>query len=69
LRRFDRLCSDSVEELGQGRCRPTLGSWSWPDLAAVGSFDAGIEVVGPTELTRRYANAATAAPAAPPSAR
>lgn len=55
-----------VEELGQDRCRLVLGSWSWPALAAaVGMFDAGIEVVGPPELTaafgrlaRRYAAAA-----------
>lgn len=55
-----------VEELGPDRCRLVLGSWSWPALAAaVGMFDAGIEVVGPPELTaafgllaRRYASAA-----------
>ncbi|KIF68841.1 hypothetical protein HY68_09860 [Streptomyces sp. AcH 505] len=58
-----------VEELGQDRCRLVLGSWSWPALAAtVGMFDAGIEVVGPPELTaafgllaRRYASAADGA--------
>jgi hypothetical protein len=55
-----------VEELGPGRCRLTLGSWSWPGLAAaIGRFDADIEVVGPSELkgafarlARRYADAA-----------
>ncbi|PSL52267.1 putative DNA-binding transcriptional regulator YafY [Saccharothrix carnea] len=55
-----------VEELGPDRCRLVLGSWSWPGLAAaIGRFDADIEVVGPTELkdafahlARRYADAA-----------
>ena len=62
-----------VEELGPHRCRLVLGSWSWPGLAAaIGRFDAGIEVVGPAELkdafahlARRYAAAATGGPAAP----
>ncbi|MDT0548407.1 MULTISPECIES: helix-turn-helix transcriptional regulator [Streptomyces] len=57
-----------VEELGPDRCRLVLGSWSWPALAAaIGRFDAGIEVIGPTELkdafarlARRYADAASA---------
>jgi hypothetical protein len=56
-----------VEELGPNRCRLVLGSWSWPGLAAaIGRFDADIEVVGPAELkdafarlARRYADAAT----------
>jgi predicted DNA-binding transcriptional regulator YafY len=55
-----------VEEIGPDRCRLTLGAWSWPALAAaVGAFDAGMEVVGPPELkaafallARRYAAAA-----------
>jgi predicted DNA-binding transcriptional regulator YafY len=59
-----------VEELGPNRCRLVLGSWSWPGLAAaIGGFDADIEVIGPAELkdafahlARRYANAATDAP-------
>lgn len=59
-----------VEELGPDRCRLVLGSWSWPGLAAaIGGFDADIEVIGPTELkvafahlARRYANAATDGP-------
>ncbi|RCG26922.1 WYL domain-containing protein [Sphaerisporangium album] len=63
-----------VEELGPDRCRLVLGSWSWPGLAAaIGRFDADIEVVGPAELkdafahlARRYANAATGAPGTPP---
>jgi hypothetical protein len=66
-----RYTSDGiVEELGQDRCRLVLGSWSWPGLAAaIGRFDADIEVIGPAELqaafadlARRYANAATDAP-------
>ncbi|MFD4569052.1 helix-turn-helix transcriptional regulator [Streptomyces sp. NPDC058467] len=60
-----------VEELGPDRCRLVLGSWSWPGLAAaIGGFDADIEVVGPAELkdafahlARRYTDAATDAPA------
>lgn len=56
-----------VEELGPDRCRLVLGSWSWPGLAAaIGRFDADIEVVGPSELrdafahlAHRYANAAS----------
>ncbi|SEM46508.1 Predicted DNA-binding transcriptional regulator YafY, contains an HTH and WYL domains [Nonomuraea pusilla] len=55
-----------VEELGPDRCRLVLGSWSWIGLAAaVGRFDAAVEVVGPAELkdafarlARRYADAA-----------
>lgn len=55
-----------VEELGPGRCRFSLGSWSWVGLAAaIGRFDADIEVVGPEELraafgrlARRFASAA-----------
>ncbi|MET7329807.1 WYL domain-containing protein [Nonomuraea sp. NPDC005650] len=56
-----------VEALGPDRCRLILGSWSWPGLAAaIGVFDADIEVVGPDELkqvfarlARRYADAAS----------
>ncbi|MYZ37383.1 MULTISPECIES: WYL domain-containing protein, partial [unclassified Streptomyces] len=63
-----------VEELGPDRCRLVLGSWSWPGLAAaIGRFDADIEVVGPAELkdafarlARRYADAAADAPMTPP---
>ncbi|MFI5783004.1 helix-turn-helix transcriptional regulator [Nocardia sp. NPDC051570] len=55
-----------VEELGPDRCRLVLGSWSWVGLAAaIGTFDAGITVVGPpelanafTQLARRFADAA-----------
>jgi predicted DNA-binding transcriptional regulator YafY len=46
-----------VEELGPDRCRLTLGSWSWPSLAAaMARFDAEIEVVGPGELTDAFAH-------------
>ncbi|WP_433683947.1 helix-turn-helix transcriptional regulator [Nocardia sp. CA-119907] len=56
-----------VEELGPNRCRLSMGSWSWVGLAAaVGRFDADIEVVGPAELhaafarlAHRYADAAS----------
>ncbi|BFO17888.1 hypothetical protein SHKM778_42760 [Streptomyces sp. KM77-8] len=45
-----------VEELGPDRCRLTLGSWSWPALAAgIGRFDADVEVVGPPELAEAFA--------------
>ncbi|MEU8171625.1 WYL domain-containing protein [Microbispora hainanensis] len=62
-----------VEELGPDRCRLVLGSWSWPGLAAaIGRFDAEIEVVGPAELreafahlARRYARAAGGASVTP----
>jgi WYL domain-containing protein len=48
-----------VEELGPGRCRLTLGSWSWIGLAAgVLRFDARTTVVGPPELTRAFAELA-----------
>ncbi|MFE8007944.1 helix-turn-helix transcriptional regulator [Streptomyces sp. NPDC057418] len=59
-----------VEGVGPDRCRLVLSSWSWPGLAAaIGRYDADIEVVGPAELrdafahlARRYADAAAAAP-------
>ncbi|MET7373737.1 helix-turn-helix transcriptional regulator [Micromonospora arida] len=55
-----------VEELGSDRCKLVQGSWSWTGLAAaLGRFDADIEVIGPVELkaafaglARRYADAA-----------
>ncbi|MBL7253316.1 helix-turn-helix transcriptional regulator [Paractinoplanes lichenicola] len=48
-----------VEEAGPGRCRLTVGSWSWPALAAtIARFDADIEVVGPAELTNAFARLA-----------
>lgn len=48
-----------VEELGPDRCRLSLGSWSWPALAAAfGRFDARMEVVGPPELAEAFARLA-----------
>ncbi|MFE3441565.1 helix-turn-helix transcriptional regulator [Nocardia sp. NPDC059180] len=48
-----------VEELGPDRCKLTLGSWSWAGLAAaIGRFDADIEVVGPAELADAFAELA-----------
>jgi predicted DNA-binding transcriptional regulator YafY len=48
-----------VEEISPDRCRLTLGSWSWPSLAAaVARFDAEIEVIGPDELTDAFAHLA-----------
>jgi predicted DNA-binding transcriptional regulator YafY len=55
-----------VEELGPRHCRLILGSWSWTGLAAaIGRFDADIEVIGPPQLATafrdlaaRYAHAA-----------
>ncbi|MET8146071.1 YafY family protein [Sphaerisporangium sp. NPDC005288] len=44
-----------VEEAGPHRCRLTLGSWSWPGLAAaIARYDADIEVIGPDELTDAF---------------
>ncbi|MGW7695022.1 helix-turn-helix transcriptional regulator [Streptomyces asiaticus] len=44
-----------LEELGPGRCRLTLGSWSWTSLAAaIARFDADTTVVGPPELTHAF---------------
>ncbi|WP_433734531.1 helix-turn-helix transcriptional regulator [Nocardia sp. CA-129566] len=48
-----------VEELGPNRCRLSMGSWSWVGLAAaIGRFDADIEVVGPAELHAAFARLA-----------
>ncbi|MCF6468356.1 WYL domain-containing protein [Nonomuraea sp. MG754425] len=48
-----------VEEVGPGRCRLVLGSWSWTGLAAAfGRYDAAIEVVGPPELKDAFARLA-----------
>ncbi|WP_405135196.1 helix-turn-helix transcriptional regulator [Nocardia sp. NBC_01388] len=48
-----------VEELGPNRCRLIMGSWSWPGLAAaIGSFDADIDIVGPAELATVFAQLA-----------
>ncbi|GLY28178.1 WYL domain-containing protein [Kineosporia sp. NBRC 101731] len=41
----------TLEPLGPGTCRLTLGSWSWAGLAAsIARFDADFEVEGPPEL-------------------
>ncbi|MEU4428422.1 WYL domain-containing protein [Actinoplanes sp. NPDC024001] len=46
-----------VEDFGDGRCRLTLGSWSWPGLAAaLARYDADLEIVGPRELTDAFAH-------------
>ncbi|MFR9727994.1 helix-turn-helix transcriptional regulator [Saccharopolyspora sp. MS10] len=48
-----------VEALGEDRCRLSLGSWSWRGLAAsLGRFDADMEVLGPPELVRAFADLA-----------
>ncbi|MDI9901736.1 WYL domain-containing protein [Rhodococcus sp. IEGM 1409] len=57
----------AVEDLGPEQCSLEAGSWSWIALAAsFNRFDTDIDVVGPAELTRAFAqlaarNAATAA--------
>ena len=48
-----------VEEISSGRCRLTLGSWSWTSLAAaIARYDADIDVIGPGELTAAFAHLA-----------
>jgi predicted DNA-binding transcriptional regulator YafY len=48
-----------VEPIGPDRCRLTLGSWSWPSLAAaVARFDTEIEVITPTDLTEAFTHLA-----------
>jgi predicted DNA-binding transcriptional regulator YafY len=48
-----------IEDIGPDRCRLTLGSWSWPGLAAaLARYDADITVVGPAELTAAFAHLA-----------
>ncbi|MCO1657024.1 helix-turn-helix transcriptional regulator [Pseudonocardia humida] len=45
-----------VEPDGPERCRVRLGSWSWPALAAaLARFDADLDVIGPPELRRAFA--------------
>jgi predicted DNA-binding transcriptional regulator YafY len=63
-----------IEEISPGRCRLTLGSWSWPSLAAtIARYDTDIEVVSPAELTdafaylaRRFTRTAAMRPMSPP---
>jgi predicted DNA-binding transcriptional regulator YafY len=46
----------AVEDLGDGRCRVSAGSWSWVALAAhLARFDAPIGDVRPAELTEAFA--------------
>jgi predicted DNA-binding transcriptional regulator YafY len=48
-----------VEPISPDRCRLTLGSWSWPSLAAaIARYDADIDVIGPDELTDAFAHLA-----------
>ncbi|MGC4807798.1 helix-turn-helix transcriptional regulator [Micromonospora sp. DT233] len=48
-----------VEQITPDRCRLTLGSWSWPSLAAaIARYDADIDVEGPHELTAAFAHLA-----------
>ncbi|WP_236718458.1 hypothetical protein [Actinoplanes sp. TFC3] len=48
-----------VERITPDRFRLTLGSWSRPSLAAaIARYDAGIDVVGPDELTEAFARLA-----------
>ncbi|MBD0739318.1 helix-turn-helix transcriptional regulator [Streptomyces sp. CBMA29] len=45
-----------VEPLTADRCRLTLGSWSWPALAAaLAQFDTTVEVIGPPALKNAFA--------------
>ncbi|MFG3160837.1 helix-turn-helix transcriptional regulator [Streptomyces sp. NPDC048232] len=53
------VADGTVEELGPDRCRVSLGSWSWPALAAMfGSFDVDVEAVGPPALRAAFARLA-----------
>ncbi|WP_129336599.1 helix-turn-helix transcriptional regulator [Cellulomonas endophytica] len=48
-----------LEPLGPDRCRLSVGAWSWRALAAtLLRFDAEVEVVGPPELARAFADLA-----------
>ncbi|WP_455768949.1 hypothetical protein [Micromonospora zamorensis] len=52
-----------VEELGPDRCKLVQGSWSWVGLAAaLGRFDADIEVTGPAELKAAFGDSPAATP-------
>jgi predicted DNA-binding transcriptional regulator YafY len=48
-----------IEDLGPDRCRLTLGSWSWPALAAAFTrFDTDMETPHPPELAEAFARLA-----------
>ncbi|MFY1696642.1 MULTISPECIES: helix-turn-helix transcriptional regulator [unclassified Solwaraspora] len=48
-----------VEQTTPDRCRLTLGSWSWPSLAAaIARYDADITVIGPDELAEAFVHLA-----------
>lgn len=50
------LTDGSVEPVGPGRCRVTVGAWSWSAVAAsIARFDTTVEVVGPQELALAFA--------------
>ncbi|GAA4667667.1 helix-turn-helix transcriptional regulator [Frondihabitans cladoniiphilus] len=50
------LAGDTVVDLGEGRCRLTLGAWSWAGLAArFGQLDADVSKVEPVELADAFA--------------
>ncbi|MHA3703251.1 helix-turn-helix transcriptional regulator [Jatrophihabitans sp. YIM 134969] len=52
----------TVTAVAADRCRLDLGSWSWAGLAAsLARFDAELEVEGPDELRRAFADLATRA--------
>ena len=48
-----------LEDLGDDRCRLTIGSWSWNGLAAsLSALDADLEVVGPPALAQAFSTLA-----------
>lgn len=45
------LTDEAVDDLEDGRCRLTLGAWSWQALAGrIAQLDVDFEIVGPPEL-------------------
>lgn len=64
--------AEEVEDLGDGSCRVTAGSWSWEALAAsFGRFGVEVEGARPVELVAAFGVlagrfAAVGAPEAPP---
>ncbi|MFJ4253956.1 helix-turn-helix transcriptional regulator [Microbacterium sp. NPDC090003] len=58
----------TLEELDVGRCRLTIGSWSWTGiLAFVARFDAPFTIEGPAALAEASAALSARLAAAPPS--